>query len=160
MAAMPQPPRTATVALLVLLAACGGESTAEFDPTAPLTALPPCESPPPPADAEPPAGLAFPEGAYIVQVTPQDPLVNVVGWVPMTPIQVRMDYEAREDLHLILNEDEVFEAELLVSDGTHRTYLKANAACDRGSNLLAVVAPEVDADGLPVPSGGGTTTGG
>ena len=151
----------ATVAALAaggLLAACGGGAPpAPADQTAPLEALPDCTDIPTEA-AEAPEGFTAPEGTIVVQVTPQDPLVNVVGYLKMTPTEVRLAYEALDGIQLLLSEDEVFEAELLVSDGDHRTYVKATAACKRGSHLLAVVAPEVSASGLPVPQGAASAT--
>ncbi len=35
----------------------------------------------------------------------------------------------------------LFEAEVLYAGGDYRTYVKAQAACVEGSNLLAVVGP-------------------
>ena len=55
------------------------------------------------------------------------------------------------DITVLLSENEVYEAELLVTNGKHRTFLKATATCAKGSQVLAVVAPEIAAKGLPVP---------
>lgn len=61
-------------------------------------------------------------------------------------------YAERDDLEIFFIEDEIYESEAMVGNGTHRTYVKATAVCDRGSRLLLVVAPELDAAGLPVPA--------
>lgn len=50
-------------------------------------------------------------------------------------------------------EDEVHESEVLVANGTHRTYVKANAVCQTGSNLTATVGREEDATAVPIPTG-------
>jgi hypothetical protein len=145
------------VALLALLA-CGDpqpQLNERGDPLGPLEALADCEGLPA-AEGEAPDGLLLPDGAIIQKVTPQGPLVNVTAYVPMTPVQFEQTYRDL-GVEILITENEIFEAELLVSDGTHRNFLKAAALCKEGSSVLAVVAPEVDAEGLPVPqrAGGG-----
>jgi hypothetical protein len=143
------------LAALLLAAACapgGGEATPTFDPTGPLQALPPCQTPPPAADADV-DGIVLPEGAVITEVTPQGPVTQVTGFAPLTPVQIEVAIQEREDLEILQLENEIFEAEGLVSNGTHRTYLKATAICDRGSQFIAVVAAEVSAQALPSPTG-------
>jgi hypothetical protein len=154
--------RGAALLLLVALAGgavgCGDPAPAgAFDPdqpaTGPLTALSDCGPLPTPADAEVPDGAQLPDGAVLTSAIPQGPLVNVTAEVRATPVSIRLAYEARDDLELIIVEDEVFESELLVSDGVHRTYIKASAVCATGSTLLAIVSPEDGGDALPVPTG-------
>lgn len=149
------PLRTAAVAVALLAVTACSEPTPELtrqgDPLGPLEALADCEAAPP-AEGEAPEGLLLPEEAVIQNVTPQGPLVNVTAYVPMTPVQFQQTYEDL-GVDILLSENEVYEAELLVSDGTHRNFLKAAALCKEGSSVLAVVAPEVDAEGLPVPRG-------
>jgi hypothetical protein len=151
--------RTAAVAVAALaMLACGDpqpELTEQGDPLGPLEALADCEGLPA-AEGEAPDGLMLPDGAIIQKVTPQGPLVNVTAYVPMTPVQFEQTYREL-DVEILITENEIYEAELLVSNGTHRNFLKAAALCKEGSSVLAVVAPEVDAEGLPVPqrAGGG-----
>lgn len=123
------------------------------DPLGPLEALSDCEGLPA-AGGEAPQGLLLPDGAVIQKVTPQGPLVNVTAYVPMTPVQFEQTYRDL-GVEILITENEIYEAELLVSDGTHRNFLKAAALCKEGSSVLAVVAPEVDAEGLPIPQGSG-----
>lgn len=142
---------------VLLLIGCGdADSQTGFDPneppTGPLTALSECGALPAPAEVPVPDGAQLPDGAVVTSSLEQGPLVNVTAEVHTTPVNIRLAYEARDDLELIVVEDEVFEAELLVSDGTHRTYIKASATCQTGSTVLAVVAPENDDAPLPVPS--------
>lgn len=125
------------------------------DPLGPLEALADC-GPPPDSEGEAPEGLVLPDDAVIQKTTPQGPLVNVTAYVPMTPVQFEQVYREL-DVEILISENEIFEAELLISDGTHRNFLKAAALCKEGSSVLAVVAPEVDAEGLPVPQGAGTS---
>ncbi len=147
-------------AAAALLSACseGGPTPAGQASNDPLSALPACTSPPPGVD-EDVDGLLLPDDAVTTQVARQDPLVNVSGYVAMTPAALRLSYADRDDIEVLLSEDEIFEAEMLISDGDHRNFIKATATCNEGSQLLVVVAPEVDAAGLPVPQGtAGATT--
>ena len=150
----------AFVALLVVAGCSDPEPalTRQGDPLGPLEALAECEGTPA-ADGEAPEGLILPEGAVIQKVTPQGPLVNVTAYVPLTPVQFEQTYRDL-DVEILISENEVYEAEMLVSDGTHRNFLKAAALCRQGSSVLAVVAPEVDAEGLPVPQNAPATPGG
>jgi len=144
--------RKAAVCLGVLCAGLGCGEPAPFDPTspAPLAALAVCEEPPAGSGGEV-DGLVLPDASVVTSVEPGDPLTRVMAYVGATPISVRQELEGREDLEILISEDEVFESEMLVSEGEWRTYLKTTAICAEGSNILAVVAPEVDAQGLPIP---------
>ncbi|MBA2529579.1 MAG: hypothetical protein H0V19_06385 [Euzebyales bacterium] len=122
----------------------------------PLFGLPPCQDPPAAAADAGVEGLDLPEGAIVTNVVRGDPLVTVTGYIPQTPVRVRQFYQRRDDLDILEIEDEIFEAETLFGNGTHRNYVKAQAVCRQGSNFLAVVAPEVDAKGLPEPAGSPT----
>lgn len=149
------PPGCRIVVVLLLMAvACGQSDTAAddgaLDPTGPLEALPACEPPPTPAEDDV-TGLIVPDEVIVQQVTPGEPLVNVAAYVPMTPVQFELAYDELDGVTVLHSENEIFEAELLVSDGTHRNFLKASATCSEGAQLIVVIAPEVDAEGLPVP---------
>ena len=146
------------LAAMLVLVACSDPQpavNAKGDPMGPLEALADCDQTPA-ANGEAPEGLLLPDGAVIQDVTPQGPLVNVTAYVEMTPVQFQQTYDDR-GLEILVSENEIFEAELLVSDGKYRNFLKAAALCKKGSSVLAVVAPEVDAEGLPVPQGGGAS---
>lgn len=98
----------------------------------------------------------LPAGSVVNSVTEQKPLVTVIAFVPLTPIEFEAAYPEMDGIEVLVTENEIYEAELLVSNGTHRNFLKATATCSTGSNLVAVVAPEVDAEGLPLPQGAAT----
>ncbi|CAN5168280.1 hypothetical protein BH23ACT9_BH23ACT9_26500 [soil metagenome] len=147
---------TAALVLAVALQACA--PAAPIDPnapaTGPLTALAVCD--PPPAAAPETAGVdtaLLPEDVVITGVTPVGPLVNMTAAVPRTPVTIRLEYEARDDIDVLVAEDEVFESELLVTDGRTRLYLKASAICQTGSVVVAVMAPEDSGASLPAPAG-------
>lgn len=123
----------------------------------PLNALPDCPSPPAGRPDEV-VGLLLPDGAAVTAIQPQDPLTTVQSFVPLTPAQFEAHYAERKGIEVLVTENEVYEAELLVSNGSHRNFLKATATCSTGSQVLAVVAPEVDAEGLPIPQGAATAT--
>lgn len=152
------------VGCVLALAACGGGEPAgrptpqpTVDPFGPLSALPDCPSPPA-GRSDKVDGLLLPAGSVLTTVQAQDPLTTVQSFVPLTPVQFEAHYADRAGIEVLVTENEVYEAELLISDGSHRNFLKATATCSTGSQVLAVVAPEVDAEGLPLPQGGATAT--
>lgn len=108
----------------------------------PLEGLGPCENDPPEAVDADVEGLVLPEGARVTSVGPDGPVVQVEGWVPMTPVQVRAEMVTRDDLTVISVEDEVWESESLVSADGHRTFLKAQAICRTQSIFVALVSAE------------------
>ena len=59
-------------------------------------------------------------------VTKQDPLVTVQAYVPLTPIQFESAYPKMDGITVLLTENEILEAELLVSNGEHRNFLQGN----------------------------------
>lgn len=148
-------PRVLAVVVLLAAVACGQDQpagSAPPDPTGPLEALAPCTDLPD-STAESVDGLIVPERTIIQQVTPSDPLVNVGAYAPLTPVQFEQHYRNLDGIEILVGENEIYEAELLVSDGKYRNFLKATAVCDRGVQIIAVVAPEVHAEGLPLPQG-------
>ncbi|HEV3475266.1 MAG TPA: hypothetical protein VG602_07870 [Actinomycetota bacterium] len=149
--------RAATVLLVAgtLAAACGGEpAPGRIDVSGPLENLPPCDLPD--RGRKPIEGLIVPEGAVIKRVVTRGPTQNVRGFIPLTPVQIRRYYEERSDLEILAIEDEIYEAEALVSAAGFRTFIKAEAVCDRGSRFIAVVASELAAGQVPTPAGGVT----
>lgn len=107
---------------------------------APLKGLGPCSDTPQGRDDEV-AGLVLPSEAVVTSVTPADPLTNVQGYVPMTPVQMRAFYQKSTDVSVISVEDEVFEAEILFEAAGRRVFLKAQGVCELGSVFVAVVSP-------------------
>lgn len=153
----------ARVILALLLAlgasACAAPAVTDDDAAAAaaLAALPACTGEELPAPEEPivvPDGARLPEGIVLSERLDEGALVQLTGFVARTPVEIRAAYAAREDLERITLEDEVFEAEILVSDGEVRTYVRATALCATGSAVIAVVAAEEDAGAVPVPAGG------
>lgn len=121
----------------------------------PLAGIGSCTATPDPAtDAELPAGLVVPDDAIVTSVEPADPITNVQGYIPWTPVQYRVWLQfVAPDVEVLQIEDEIREAEALVTDGSHRMFVKAQAVCETGSVFVAVVAPEVSDATLPTPSG-------
>ena len=144
-ATAPPSPRTAPPASV----------TPSIDPAllAPLTALGPCRIDPTPVPHEPVPGLVLPEGTVVTLVEVAAPITDVRGYIPMTPVQLRVHYQWHPELRPLHVEDEVFEAEVLVTDGVHRLFVKAQAVCELGSAFVAIVAPEEAATAVPRPTG-------
>lgn len=148
----------------VMATACGGDgqelpfpAPEGVDPQilAPLLAMGPCPSTPAAANVEAPEGLVLPDAAVITSVAQDGSLATIQGWIDWTPVQLRVHYQHLEDRVTVLEaEDEVFEAEVLANtpDG-FRLFVKAQAACEQGSVLIANVAPAEDADLVPEPAG-------
>lgn len=150
----------------MLLTACGGPAPSPGATPAPaasatgsaeLNALPPCESPPPAAANAEVEGLSLPDGAVITKVAPQKPLTTVNAYVPLTPADFENSFRDKDGVTILFSENEIYEAEMLISTGAFRNFHKATATCRSGSTVLAVVAPEVDAQGLPLPAGATAT---
>lgn len=153
--------------MAVFLPGCGGASDSGVQPAPvptalgsvdpvllePLEHLPPCSSPPAAADVGRIEGLLLPDDVVITGVTEAGPLTTIEGWVPLTPIQLRVYYQRLDGVQVLKAEDEVWESESLISDGTHRLFVKAQAQCSTGSLLVAVVAPEEAAGAVPAPAG-------
>lgn len=143
-------------AVLLLLAGCGTAAPGGPPPTAgavDFSSLPACaEQPsPPPLDEVP--GLTLPEAATVFSVYEVGSLTQAEGVIEMTPLEVRAYYEDHADLDVVTIEDERVEAEVLVSDGTHRLFVKAQIACATGSNFTATVGTEAEAEAMPTPAG-------
>ena len=141
-------------ALVVAACADSGVPAAQQTPdlAGPLQALPPCEAPPE-GTGEVVKGLIAPEGIIVTDVRVQKPLTNVTAYIEQTPVQFEAIYTKMPDITILSSENEIFEAEMLISDGKYRNYFKAAAACNQGSQLLIVIAPEIAAKDLPTPAG-------
>lgn len=107
----------------------------------PLRALGPCDRAPDGAVDRKVEGLALPDDAVVTSVADADPLTNVQGYIPQTPVQIRVFYQQHPDLEVISVEDEGFESEVLTQAGGYRTFVKAQAVCELGSAFVAVISP-------------------
>lgn len=154
-----RPPALAIVAIIGLLAAgCASETTptAGLASAAPVAAAPPCTAAPEPEPgAQVPEGVVLPPGWVLEDVAQDGPAVQVTGYVGSTPVEVREFYQAQDDIRIELIEDEVVEAEILYVHAGRRVYVKAQAVCDRGSQLLVVSAPASAGGSVPTPRGSG-----
>ncbi len=130
-------------------------SSGEVDPALlePLTALGPCQPAPPAVEGGPVEGLVLPDGAVLTSIEGTGPLTQVQGWIPMTPVQIRVDYQRRGDVEILQVEDEIREAEVLLTADDWRVFVKAQALCEEASVFVAVVAPADAAESVPVPAG-------
>lgn len=143
-------------AALVLLTGCGpadeGADDAQGPGQAMLANLPSCDRVPvgegPEVEEDVP-GLVLPQGAKVTEVSEQGPLTSVGGSIEMTPLELRADYEGRDDVDLLRVEDEVFETEVLLRADGRRMYLMASALCATASDLSIIIGPDTDDAGLP-----------
>ena len=127
-------------------------ATATADPAAAYDSLPACEAAPPAVEPVPDvAGLVLPAAATVQSSSDSGPITTVNAYATATPLDIERELVAREGVEILHNENEVFETEMLFSDGTHRSFLKAVAVCRQGSRIVAVVVAEEDAGALPSP---------
>lgn len=120
----------------------------------PLTGLGPCTAEPNVLDEEPAEGILLPDEAVLTSQTVDGPLITIKGYIPMTPVQIRVFYQRQETYEVLQIEDEIRESEVLLADGNNRLFVKAQAICELGSVVLAVLAPESAGDRVPAPAGG------
>ena len=121
----------------------------------PLTALGPCTANPDPITDAPAEGAFFPEGAVVTSQQTTGPLTSIEGYIPMTPVQIRVFYQDQDRYDVVQVEDEIRESEVLLADGNNRLFVKAQAICELGSIFVAVLAPEAAGDQVPAPAGAG-----
>lgn len=135
-----------------LLSACGGDqpTSAPSPPPIDYSILAPCDDPPEAIDVRDVDGLRLPDSAYPTAIHHSGPLTQVDGFLAMTPIEAREHYAAEAGVELLLLEDEGFEAEALLADGTHRMYIVVRVICATGSEFAATVGPD-EPDGPTVP---------
>ena len=107
----------------------------------PLRALGPCKQTPQGEVDRQVEGLVLPKGTIVTSVADADPLINVQGYIPQTPVQIRVFYQQHETLQVISVEDEGFESEVLTQADGYRTFVKSQAVCELGSAFVAVVSP-------------------
>ena len=137
--------------LVLGVGACAGDTGAL--PDLDTSNLPPCASQPAAPSLDPVPGLVLPDQATAFSAYAVGPLTQVEGVLAMTPVQAREFYEAQPGLEVLSVEDERVEAEVLVTDGTHRMFVKVQIVCDGGSSFTATVGAEDDPDALPTPAG-------
>lgn len=112
-----------------------------------LGALGTCPPQPPPVAV--PAGLVLPPGAVVTRVREQPDAVQVDGWVPLTPVQLREHYLAAPGVVVVASEDEVLESETQLEAGAHDVFVKARAVCPSASTFLGVVTLDTGKAGTP-----------
>ena len=136
------------------LSGCAGVAATETGGD-PFAGFPPCEPP----DVEEAVassaadipGLVLPEDAVVTSTTRTGPITDVSAYVPLTPLDVRAFYEGEvhDDVEILQLEDEVFETEVLLADGSLRSYLIARTACREGSAITGFIAPDSAVADLP-----------
>lgn len=131
-----------------------GQPEQAVDRLGPLPGYPACESPTPDAAARAPEGLIVPRSAVVTKVTRRGEMWKASGYVPLTPVQLRRHYRDAPGVEVLQIEDEIIEAEALLTDGRFRSYVKATAVCELGSRFVAIVAAERQSGLVPTPAGG------
>ena len=148
-------PSPSQVATAGVGGATPGATPTDIDPALlePLTALGPCTAEPNVLDEPPAEGALLPPDAVLTSQAKDGPLTTLKGYVPMTPVQIRVFYQRQETHEVLQVEDEIRESEVLLADGNNRLFVKSQAICELGSVFLAVLAPE-SSGAVPTPAGG------
>ena len=146
--------RALTVLLCcALLPAC--EAGTARQPPAPSDAgsdlgLPACGKPPSEDPTPPPPGAVMPPTARLTAVREESPRTQLTGYVESTPAAVGEWVASQPDLEVLASSTTSQRVELLVTDGTWRTYMTVRAVCLEASLLSEVIAAE--GSGVPLPS--------
>jgi hypothetical protein len=143
--------RGVLVVAAALLAGCGGDGSA--DAGAPTVRVKPgCERIAPPAGGRPATGLLLPRARVVPAPSRQranDPEITIAsGYIELEPAQLLAAFKRRPELKIVFDEDEGFDAEVMVTDGTWRNFWKVVKRCPGGSSFTTTIAPE-----LAAPSG-------
>lgn len=141
----------------VTAAGCGGGDPADgpralIEPSEIFAAYGPC-GPVPNSDVRAPEQAALPSGTIVTSVRQAGPVTRIEGYLPATPLDARAELERRAGIEVLEVEDEIVEAEVLVTTGTHRTYVQVTVLCETSSRVVAIVAAEADATDVPTPAG-------
>jgi hypothetical protein len=140
---VPTAPATQSAALPKALATPGGRAPIPDKALLqPLTQLGPCKKAPAPRGPQHVDDLITPPGAVFTTIEHTGPLATVQGYIPMTPVQIRVFYQQHRGLRIESVEDESIESEVLADRGPNRMFVKAQAVCDLGSVFVAVIAPK------------------
>lgn len=122
----------------------------------PMSALPECGPPPDPGVEEQVPGAVLPDDSVILSVGEQGELRQILGYVPLTPVQALVDFQERDDITVVQGEHEQFESEVLYETETHRGFFKAQVACATGSQFVEMLAEKGSDAAVPTPSGAAT----
>jgi hypothetical protein len=143
--------RLGAALLLTVTLGCADAPPAPLADDAALD-LPGCGTPPSPDPDPPPVGAVIPPGTRVTAFRQQDGLGQLNGYVTSTPRQVRAWIAEQPGLEVVAAQDDGYEAQLLVSDGSRRTFVKVRAVCTQGSRLVEIIAPADAAEALPTPN--------
>lgn len=150
-AAPPEDPPAATTAPGATAAAVIAPEDMSPERLEPLLGFGPCDPPAvQPVEAE--VDIPLPPTAIVADIQDQGAIVQYQGYVERTPVEsmvALLDVDGWETLQA---EDEVFEAEVLLSRDNQRLFFKTQAVCERGAAFVAVLGTDAP---VPTPSQGG-----
>ena len=127
------------------LPACGTPTSQDGSLDLPACGKPPSEDP-----TSPPPGALMPPTARLTATREGWPRKQLTGYVESTPAAVREWVEAQPDLDVLGSSESAERVQMLVTDGTWRTYLTVRSVCLEGS-LFTQIITAADS-GAPLPS--------
>lgn len=113
--------------------------------------LPACGKPPSEDPTPPPAGALTPPGSRLTAVRHSGEVTQLNGYVESDPTAVREWIETQPDLDVVATSQTPQVTELLVTDGTWRTFISVRAVCADGSLFAQVIARQDSDAVLPSP---------
>ena len=134
------------LSIAALLAGCGGGDDGDTASSTAPTEGAPCDLARPKKTVDPPAGLIAPDGIEVEAVSPLPPNQKVTGFLPMTPSAFIAEFDKNTKLGILFREDEGRDAEMMVTDGKHRSFWKLTLACPEGSRFTVLTGKELAPD--------------
>ena len=103
----------------------------------------PCDLARPKTTIDPPKSLIVPDGIEVEEVSPLPPNQKVAGYLPMTPSQFLKVFDRDRRLGILFRENELRDAEMMVTDGRTRSFWKLTQACPEGSRFTVLTGEEL-----------------
>jgi hypothetical protein len=129
--------------LALLLGGCGGDDKpAAPEKKATAAEEGPCALARPKKPIPPPEGLITPEGIEVEAIATEVPNQKVTGFLPMTPAGFLAAFGREKRLGILFKESEHRDAEMMVTDGRHRSFWKLTLACPEGSRFTVLTGDE------------------
>lgn len=139
----------AVAAAALVGSGCGNdESPAVADGS--VITRPGCERSAPASAGAAPAGLHLPRARLVIgpsRPRENDRQITIVnGYIEIDPAQLAQVFRSRPELTILFDENDGFDAEVMVTDGRTRNFWKAVRRCKGGSSFTVTLAPELAAE--------------
>jgi hypothetical protein len=128
----------------LLAAGCGDDE--ESTQAATVKTKPGCERIAPAGASKAPAGLHVPDAKVVVGPSKpregEEQITIVSGYIELDPSKLAAAFRGHEGWKILFDENDGYDAEVMVTDGTTRNFWKLVRRCEGGSSFTATLAPE------------------